>query len=83
MYSIQDKASELGLSTPHVMDTSGLWLRRNGLENDLLFGMVPLSDDSKDLSEEEYYNQFILPSIKNRLQNCNVANVSITLLLQY
>ncbi|KOB68014.1 FAD oxidoreductase [Operophtera brumata] len=69
-----DKASELGLHAPHVIDTSGLWLRRNGLENNLLFGMVPLSDDSKDMPEEDYYNNIILPSIKNRLLSCNTEN---------
>lgn len=72
---------ELGLNTPHVMDSSGLWIKRNGtLESNLLCGMLPLSDNSKDLSEEEYYNNLILPSIKNRLSNCDITKVSIYIL---
>lgn len=64
------------------MDTSGLWLKRNGLANDLLCGMIPLSDDSKDLQEEDYYNKFILPSLMNRLPSCNPADVSLSIVYQ-
>ncbi|XP_022820540.1 FAD-dependent oxidoreductase domain-containing protein 1-like [Spodoptera litura] len=71
IYSIQDKAVETGLRTPLVMDTTGLWLMRNGLGNDLLCGTLPLmTDDTKNVSKKEYLENVIKPSLINRFPIC-------------
>ncbi|XP_052756904.1 FAD-dependent oxidoreductase domain-containing protein 1 isoform X2 [Galleria mellonella] len=70
VYSIENEAKKTGLNTPVIMDTSGLWLRRNGLDDDLFCGLVPLmAEDSKTLSKEDYYKNIIEPSLNNRFPN--------------
>ncbi|XP_059059425.1 FAD-dependent oxidoreductase domain-containing protein 1-like [Achroia grisella] len=76
IYSIENEAKKTGLNTPIVMDTSGLWLRRNCLEDNLLCGLVPLiRDDSKTLSKEDYYKNIIEPTLINRFPNTTGAQV--------
>lgn len=82
VYSIEQPSTKTDLTTPLVMDTSGLWLRRNELTNNLLCGLIPtLSLDSGDLVEEEYYHNIIKPCLINRVPSCNTAEVSTSLLL--
>ncbi|KAJ2953547.1 hypothetical protein O0L34_g1149 [Tuta absoluta] len=76
VYSIEDSAHKTGIHTPLVTDTSGLWIRRNGLESDLLCGHVPLlTTDIKDSLGEEYLQKLILPALINRVPNCKDAKV--------
>lgn len=71
IYSIQDKAVETGLRTPLVLDTTGLWLMRNGLGSNLLCGALPLmKDDSNNMSKTEYLENIIKPSLINRFPMC-------------
>ncbi|CAH2988631.1 unnamed protein product [Chilo suppressalis] len=78
VYSIKDKAKDMGLKVPIVTDTSGLWLQRNGLDSNLLCGHVPLvTEETKDLSGEEYYANVIKPPLINRIQNCENAEVTL------
>lgn len=68
MFSLEGKAKTTGLNTPMVMDTSGLWLRRNGLESNLLCGHIPLlTDETKNFTEHEYFQNVIKPSLINRI----------------
>ncbi|XP_050675584.1 FAD-dependent oxidoreductase domain-containing protein 1-like [Leptidea sinapis] len=55
-----------GLNTPIIMDTSGLWLKRNGLENNLICGQIPLIDPGNSLQNNDYYEQIFKPSLQNR-----------------
>lgn len=43
VYAIENEANKtsFGLNTPFIMDTSGLWLRRNGLQSNLVCGLIP------------------------------------------
>lgn len=77
VYSIEDKATETGLCTPLIMDTTGLWLKGNGLENNLLCGNIPMmKDDAKDaMSDVEYFNNIVEPSLVNRFPNCKNAKI--------
>ncbi|KAJ0181761.1 hypothetical protein K1T71_002483 [Dendrolimus kikuchii] len=78
IYSIKQKTILPGLTTPSVMDTSGLWLRRNGLENNLLCGHIPIpSLKSKDMVEEEYFSSIIKPALVNRVPSCEDAEINI------
>lgn len=77
IYSIQDKAVETGLRTPLVLDTTGLWLMRNGLGSNLLCGALPLmKDDSNNMSKTEYLENIIKPSLINRFPMCINDEVS-------
>ncbi|KAL0894682.1 hypothetical protein ABMA27_013227 [Loxostege sticticalis] len=68
VFSLEGKAKTTGLNTPMVMDTSGLWLRRNGLESNLLCGHIPLlTDETKNFTEHEYFQNVIKPSLINRI----------------
>ncbi|XP_063838810.1 FAD-dependent oxidoreductase domain-containing protein 1 [Ostrinia nubilalis] len=72
VFSLAEKAKTTGLNTPMVMDTSGLWIRRNGLEDNLLCGHVPLlKDEAKTLSEQEFYANIVKPSLINRITECD------------
>ncbi|KAJ8729517.1 hypothetical protein PYW08_001098 [Mythimna loreyi] len=76
IYSIQGKATELGLKTPIVTDTTGLWLMRNGLESNLLCGNLPLlTDDTKNISKSDYFKKVIEPSLLNRVPSCNNTKI--------
>lgn len=76
VYSIAGKAKETGLNTPIISDTSGLWLQRNGLENNLLCGHVPLvTAETKNLTDEEYFLNVVKPSLLNRIPNCENAEI--------
>ncbi|CAK1549812.1 unnamed protein product [Leptosia nina] len=71
VYSIENTGSQsqnIGISSPLVMDTTGLWLRRNGLNNNLLCGQIPLQSD-KHLSENDNYELLLKPSLQNRFHN--------------
>ncbi|KAG6446280.1 FAD-dependent oxidoreductase domain-containing protein 1 [Manduca sexta] len=61
-YIIKGKAAETGLSTPLVNDSSGFWLRRNGLDNNLLCGQLPSINP-------EHQNEIDIDTIKCSLQN--------------
>lgn len=45
-----------GLGFPFIMDTSGLWLRRNGLQSNLISGQIPSLDKNLDISNREIFN---------------------------
>ncbi|XP_068620931.1 FAD-dependent oxidoreductase domain-containing protein 1 [Battus philenor] len=67
IYSIQDEMMKASLNTPVIMDTSGLWLRRNGLESNFFCGYHPLTTNKpKELLDGNYFKNVILPSISNR-----------------
>ncbi|CAH0749070.1 unnamed protein product [Diatraea saccharalis] len=77
VYSLKDKAKDTGLNTPIISDTSGLWLQRNGLGNNLICGHIPIvTEDTKDLSEKDYYSSIIKPSVLNRISNCENTEVT-------
>lgn len=78
VYSIDNKAKIIGgLNTPMIMDTSGLWLRRNGLDQNLLLGHTPLlTEETKSLSEQEYNQKVIIPSLINRIPSLENTEVS-------
>ncbi|CAG5021462.1 unnamed protein product [Parnassius apollo] len=67
IYSIDDENIKASINTPCIMDTSGLWLRRNGLKNNFLCGHTPLvNNDVKELLTDEYFTNIIQPSLLNR-----------------
>ncbi|XP_060805015.1 FAD-dependent oxidoreductase domain-containing protein 1 isoform X1 [Amyelois transitella] len=67
IYAICDEDRMTHLNTPLIMDTSGVWLRKDGLTNNLLCGHVPFtSEESKNMSEEEFLKKIIEPSVNNR-----------------
>jgi hypothetical protein len=77
VYSIEDMAKETGLHTPIITDTSGLWIRRNGLDNNLLCGHIPLMiKETINLTNEEYYDNIVKPSIYNRIPKCENSEVT-------
>ncbi|CAH0603230.1 unnamed protein product [Chrysodeixis includens] len=77
VYSVLDKGSETGLGTPLVTDTTGLWLMRNGLESNLFCGNIPLiNDDSKNMTESDYFESIIKPSLLNRVPSCGDAKIN-------
>lgn len=60
------------------MDTTGLWLMRNGLQSNLICGSLPMMvDDTKDMSEDDYFNNIIKPSLLNRFPTWANAKVTI------
>ncbi|XP_023940297.1 FAD-dependent oxidoreductase domain-containing protein 1 [Bicyclus anynana] len=61
-FSIENPKNEmaLGLNSPFVMDTSGLWLRRNGLQNSLLCGQIPSIKDDSNHSASEVFQASLL-----------------------
>ncbi|XP_049888086.1 FAD-dependent oxidoreductase domain-containing protein 1-like [Pectinophora gossypiella] len=76
VYSFENCVKTAGLNTPLLTDTSGLWLRRNGLDSNLLCGHVPLlTSDVKDHMGEEFLNKIILPSLINRIPDCKDVKV--------
>uniref|UniRef100_A0A2A4IXJ2 FAD-dependent oxidoreductase domain-containing protein 1 n=1 Tax=Heliothis virescens TaxID=7102 RepID=A0A2A4IXJ2_HELVI len=76
VYSVQEKAVEIGLNLPLVMDTTGLWLMRNGLETNLLCGNLPLmKDDAKSMSKDDYFNSILEPSLLNRVPSCDKTKI--------
>lgn len=78
VFSLGGKAKTTGLNTPMVMDTSGLWIKRNGLENNLLCGHIPLlTDETRNFSEDEYLNNVIKPSLINRVPDFRDTEVFI------
>lgn len=50
----------LGLNSPFVMDTSGLWLRRNGLQNNLVCGQIPSIRQDSTYSDREVFQASLL-----------------------
>ncbi|XP_021189216.3 FAD-dependent oxidoreductase domain-containing protein 1 [Helicoverpa armigera] len=76
IYSVPDKASEIGLNIPLVTDTTGLWLMRNGLESNLLFGNLPLiKEETKSGSQNDYFKSIIEPSLLNRVPSCDKTKI--------
>lgn len=60
------------------MDTSGLWLRRDGLEDNLLCGQNPIiSLHTNTMTEEEYFNNIIKPALINRVPGSKDVEVRI------
>lgn len=77
IYSIVQKDTKMDLTTPFILDTSGLWLKRNGLENDVLCGHIPvMSIDNSNLMEEEYFSKIIKPAIENRIPSFKSAVIN-------
>ncbi|KPJ11772.1 hypothetical protein RR48_08078 [Papilio machaon] len=70
IYNIQDENTKASINTPVIMDTSGLWLQHNTLENNFICGYTPLSSNSvKELLTEKFYEEIIRPSLINRYPN--------------
>lgn len=64
------------MHTPFIMDTSGLWLHRNGIEKNFLFGATPLINDKvNELLADNYYADIIEPSLINRYPNIKTDQV--------
>lgn len=58
------------------MDTTGLWLMSNGVENNLLCSNLPMmNDDTKIFTESDYFDNIIKPSLVNRFPMCTNAKV--------
>lgn len=78
MYSLENEANNINLNAPMIMDTSGLWLRRNSLKNNVLCGHIPLvTEETKNLSEEEYKQKLIMPSLINRIPHFEDTKVRL------
>ncbi|XP_038211684.1 FAD-dependent oxidoreductase domain-containing protein 1 [Zerene cesonia] len=77
LYSLGENSTKatIGLNSPFVMDSSGLWLRRNGLKNNLICGQIPLKSD-KHLSNEEKYETLFKPSLYNRFPSFSDIEVN-------
>lgn len=67
VYAIENEANKMsfGLNTPLIMDTSGLWLRRNGLQNNLICGLIPPLKPT-DIPDRDIFHA----SICNRYPGC-------------
>ncbi|XP_072936417.1 FAD-dependent oxidoreductase domain-containing protein 1 [Epargyreus clarus] len=72
VYSIQNnpEALPVGLNTPFIMDTSGLWFRRNQLENNSLCGLIPSFDINNNEHLKDELDTLIKPSLVNRFPGC-------------
>lgn len=82
IYSIETEGNISGLNTPTIMDTSGLWLKRNGLENNFIFGHIPFSTpDTTTLSEDEYYKNILEPSLYNRFPQLKGKKVILNIFI--
>ncbi|XP_045510879.1 FAD-dependent oxidoreductase domain-containing protein 1-like [Colias croceus] len=77
LYSLGENSAKasIGLNSPLVMDSSGLWLRRNGLKNNLICGQIPVKSD-KHLSNEENYERIFKPSLHNRFPSFSDMKVN-------
>ncbi|KPI93884.1 hypothetical protein RR46_13049 [Papilio xuthus] len=70
IYNIEDENIKASISTPVIMDTSGLWLQPNTLENNFMCGFTPMSNNSvKELLTDKFYEEIIRPSLSNRYPN--------------
>ncbi|XP_026323520.1 FAD-dependent oxidoreductase domain-containing protein 1-like isoform X2 [Hyposmocoma kahamanoa] len=70
VYSLEDNGTMSSLSTPMISDTSGLWLQKNGLQDKLLCGHIPLlTADVKESDGDEYYEKIVKPALINRVPN--------------
>lgn len=56
MYSIEETNNDVpaDLNSPYVMDTSGLWLIKNGLRNNVMCGQIPSFLKDNDISVQEH-----------------------------
>ncbi|XP_026487398.2 FAD-dependent oxidoreductase domain-containing protein 1 [Vanessa tameamea] len=73
VYSIENEGSKMsfGLNTPFIMDTSGLWLKRDGLQKKLICGQIPLIKQDKNIS----YSDILYSSLHNRYPECVKSKV--------
>lgn len=70
VYSLEDNGTMSTLSTPMISDTSGLWLQKNGLQDKLLCGHIPLlTADVKESDGDEFYEKIVKPALINRVPN--------------
>ncbi|XP_047987213.1 FAD-dependent oxidoreductase domain-containing protein 1-like [Leguminivora glycinivorella] len=77
VYSIENVTKITGLNTPLIMDTSGVWIRKDGIGSNLLCGAIPLlSQSATGLFGDEYSDKIIKPSLFNRIPQCNSAQVT-------
>ncbi|CAH2066531.1 unnamed protein product, partial [Iphiclides podalirius] len=78
IYKIRDSDDvKINLHTPCLMDTSGLWLRRNSIDRNFLCGVTPLlNSNEKELLSDGYYADIIEPSLLNRYQNIKQNQIS-------
>ncbi|CAH2104779.1 unnamed protein product [Euphydryas editha] len=72
VYSIENEANKMsiGLNTPYIMDTSGLWLRRNGIQNNLICGLVPPLKVT-DIPDSDIFHS----SLHNRYPGCGESKI--------
>lgn len=76
VYSLEGNNTEIGLNTPMIMDTTGLWLQRKGLGKDFLGGYLPSLDQNDNLVDtEQYLKTTFLSSLMHRIPSCNNAQV--------
>ncbi|CAH2243105.1 FAD-dependent oxidoreductase domain-containing protein 1-like [Pararge aegeria] len=75
IYSIETAKSGMpvGLNAPLVMDTSGLWLRRNGLQSNLLCGQIPSIKKDSGYSDTDIFQASLL----NRYPHFKDAEVNL------
>ncbi|XP_045762149.1 FAD-dependent oxidoreductase domain-containing protein 1-like [Maniola jurtina] len=75
IYSIENAKNDLavGLNSPFVMDTSGLWLRRNGLQNNLLCGQIPSIRQDSGYSDTEVFQA----SLVNRYPHLKDSEIKV------
>ncbi|XP_041978619.1 FAD-dependent oxidoreductase domain-containing protein 1 [Aricia agestis] len=75
VYAINAK-DKLKFDTPYIMDTSGLWLRRNGLDNTFICSQIPALK-KEGFTEQELYNNVLKPCLLNRLHGYTDADISV------
>ncbi|CAH4003710.1 unnamed protein product [Pieris brassicae] len=76
IYSVECSTgqSNIALNSPIVMDTSGLWIRKNGLHNNILCSQIPLKSDNV-MTPEENFERLLKPSLDNRFPNLTNAKI--------
>ncbi|CAG9099655.1 hypothetical protein JYU34_002666 [Plutella xylostella] len=79
IYTLKGDENPIGIGTPLIQDSSGLWFKRNGLMNETLVGHLPLSTVDSNISEQEYFDTVIKQPLENRvpvLKNAEIINTS-------
>ncbi|XP_050361785.1 FAD-dependent oxidoreductase domain-containing protein 1 [Nymphalis io] len=68
VYSIENEGNEMsfGLNMPYIMDTSGLWMKRDGLRKKLICGQIPPIKHDTSISDSDVFYS----SLHNRYPDC-------------
>ncbi|XP_032529975.2 FAD-dependent oxidoreductase domain-containing protein 1-like [Danaus plexippus] len=78
VYSIEETNNDVpaDLNSPYVMDTSGLWLIKNGLRNNVMCGQIPSFLKDNDISVQEHMFRTSLTTRYPKLSKSKVKLLS-------